>query len=45
MSSVTGQDVNESTSILMAEKTRDLSLQLQPSPHRLKINNEIFTKH
>jgi len=33
MSSMTGQDVNASTSTLMAEKTRDLSLQLQPSPH------------
>ena len=32
MSSVTGQHVNASTSTLMAEKTRDLSLQLQPSP-------------
>jgi hypothetical protein len=33
MSSMTGQDVNASISTLMAEKTRDLSLQLQPSPH------------
>jgi hypothetical protein len=31
-SSVTGQDVNANTSTLVAEKTRDLSLQLQPSP-------------
>jgi len=41
MSSVNGQDVNASTSTLMAEKTRDLSLRFQPSPQAENIQQNI----
>lgn len=41
MSSVTGQDINASTSIVMVEKIRDLSLQLQFSPQVENIQQNI----